>query len=167
MLARKSALIIITNILNAIMGYFAIFFVARFMDSPDYALGVVSFAYGFVNIFYVFSDLGFERAHVKRISEGRSFEECMGTFAVIKILLTGLMAVLLFVSLFVWTDLFGRGFESLVHEKAIYVMLCYFILWSFTQVFRITFMAKKEIAKATVIKDERMNIPIAIKGLDA
>ena len=54
MIARKSALIIFINLVNGLLGYLAIFLVARFMDTPDYALGVVSFAYGFVSLFHIF-----------------------------------------------------------------------------------------------------------------
>jgi O-antigen/teichoic acid export membrane protein len=133
--------------INGILGYLAIFLVARYMAMPDYALGVVSFAYGLVNIFYIFSDLGFHNAHVKRISEGQDFATAMGTFTAVKIALTGLMGVLLIGGMLFWTHIIGRGFESPEHQHAIYVMLLYFILWSFTQIMRATFRAKKQTAK--------------------
>ena len=87
MIARKSALILSIEATNGILGYFAIFLVARYMAMPDYALGVVSFAYGLVSIYNMFANLGFQNAHVKRVSEGQDFETCMGTFAAIKVAL--------------------------------------------------------------------------------
>lgn len=147
MIARKSALIIATQIANGILGYMAIFLVARYMAMPDYALGVVSFAYGLVAIYHLFADLGFQNAHVKRISEGQDFETCMGTFAAVKVALTGLMTVLLVGSLFIWKHVIGRGLESPEHETAVYIMLVYFILWSLTLIMKTTFRAKKQTAK--------------------
>jgi O-antigen/teichoic acid export membrane protein len=150
MIARKSALIMVTNILNGIMGYIAIFLVARFMDAPDYALGVVSFAYGFVGLFVIFSNLGFDRSHIKRISEARDLGKCIGTFAFVKLILTGLMTIIVIGSVLTWKYILGRGFESPEHEIAIYVMLVYFVLWSLKQIILTTYKAKREIAKAYI-----------------
>jgi len=150
MIARKSALIVLINLINGILGYIAVFFIARYMDSPEYALGVVSFAYGFVVIFSIFSNLGFDKAHIKRISEGKDVETCIGVFATIKILLSGLMVFLLITFIIIWKNVFGRGFESSEHEFAIYIMLLYFVLWELTLIFRTTFRARKEIAKSEI-----------------
>ncbi|MGC9308663.1 MAG: flippase, partial [Thermoplasmatota archaeon] len=147
MIARKSALILATQTANGILGYVGIFLVARYMAMPDYMLGVVSFAYGLVAIFDVFNNLGFHQAHIKRVSGGQDLETCMGTFAAVKIALTGLMALLLVGGMLIWTHVIGRGFESPEHESAVYVMLVYFVLWSLTQIIRTTFMAKKQMAK--------------------
>ena len=132
---------------NGILGYVALFLVARYMTMPDYALGVVSFAYGLVSIYHLFANLGFNNAHVKLISEGQDFKTCMGTFAVVKIVLTGLMTLLLVSSLFIWQHVQGRGFESSEHESAVYVMLVYFILWSLSLIMKTTFQARKQTAK--------------------
>lgn len=150
MIARKSALIMLTNIINGILGYVAIFLIARYMDAPDYALGVIGFAYGFVALFVIFSDLGFDRAHIKRISEGKNIGICIGTFFSIKIFLTAVMVVLLVLAIVGWKYLLGKGFESPEHETAVYIMLVYFVLWSLTQSMRSTYNARKEIAKAQI-----------------
>ena len=147
MIARKSALILSIETINGVLGYLALFLVARYMSMPDYALGIISFAYGLVSIYHLFASLGFLQAHVKFISEGQDFQTCMGTFVVIKVSLTGLMILLLISSLFIWQHVLGRGFESPEHESAIYVMLVYFILWSLSLIMRETFQAKKETAK--------------------
>lgn len=147
MIARKSALIMANSIINGILGYIAIFLVARYMQAPDYALGVVGFAYGFVSLFHIFDNLGFNEAHVKRVSEGKDLSKCIGTFASIKIVLTGLMAILMVGSIFLWEYIIGRGFESPEHKTAVYVMLVYFIIWSLTQTMLFTYRGRKEIAK--------------------
>jgi len=147
MIARKSALILAIEGANGILGYFSLFLVARYMDMPDYALGVVSFAYGLVSIYHLFAGLGFTNAHVKFVSEGQDFETCMGTFTVVKIVLTGLMTLLLVSSLFIWQHVLGRGFESPEHKIAVYIMLVYFIIWSLSLVMKTTFQARRLTAK--------------------
>jgi len=149
MIARKSALIMATQVLNGILGYIAIFLVARYMNvaDPDYALGVVAFAYGLVAIFHIFEDLGFNQAHVKRVSEGQDLGTCNGTFVALKVVLTAFMVVLLMGSVWFWKNVVGRGFESPQHETAVYVMLLYFVLWSVSQIMLQTFKARREIAK--------------------
>jgi O-antigen/teichoic acid export membrane protein len=145
MIARKSALIVAVSLINGILGYIGLFFVARYMQSWEY--GIVSFAFGFVAIFAIFSQLGFDQAHVKRVSEGQDFGVCIGTFMFTKTLLAGLMSCLVIGSVAVWYGL-GRGFETALHEKAIYIMLSYFVLATLTQSIISTFNAKKQIAKS-------------------
>jgi O-antigen/teichoic acid export membrane protein len=148
MIARKSALIIIVQLLNGIIGFIGLKFIALYMQPWEY--GVVGFAYGFVALFSIFGDLGFGSAHVKRISEGKDEKNCIGTFAGIKAILTGVLASAAIFSIFLWRFVFGRGFESPIHEQAVYILLFYFVLANLTQVFTITFSAKKEIAKGQI-----------------
>lgn len=146
MIARKSALIIITHIVNAILAYIALFFITRYMEPGDY--GIVAFALGFVTLFSIFGMLGFEQAHIKRVSEGKDLGTCIGTFLVTKIGLIGLMVLTTVGSIFIWRFVIGRGFESSTHEIAIYIMIVYWAIRLFSLSFISTFNAKKEIAKA-------------------
>jgi len=146
MIARKSALIIFIQILNGILGYIGLKFIALYMEPWEY--GVIGFAYGFVALFSIFGQLGFDQAHVKRISEGKNLGTCIGTFLATKTFLAGLLASLTISSIAVWKFLLGRGFESPLHEQAVYVMIAYFVLFTLTQIMISTFNAKKEIAKA-------------------
>jgi teichuronic acid exporter len=148
MIARKSALIIFVQLLNGIIGFVGLKFIALYMQPWEY--GVVGFAYGFVALFSIFGDLGFGAAHVKRISEGKDAGKCVGTYAGIKVILTGILASATILSIVLWRFVFGRGFESPVHEQAVYILLFYFVLASLTQVFTVTFSAKKEIAKGQI-----------------
>jgi len=112
--------------------------------------GIVGFAYGFVALFSILGDLGFGAAHVKRISEGKDEGKCIGTFATTKVILTGILASATILSIVLWRFVFGRGFETPVHEQAVYILLFYFVLASLSQVFITTFSAKKEIAKGQI-----------------
>jgi O-antigen/teichoic acid export membrane protein len=148
MIARKSALIIFIQLLNGILGFVGLKFIALYMQPWEY--GVVGFAFGFVALFSILGDLGFGTAHVKRISEGKDEGLCNGTFASTKLILSGVLASATILSIVLWRFLFGRGFESPVHEQAVYILLFYFVLNNLSQVFITTFSAKKEIAKAQI-----------------
>ncbi|MEA2053855.1 MAG: flippase [Candidatus Thermoplasmatota archaeon] len=145
MIARKSALIIATQLANSILGYIGLKFIALYMDPWEY--GVVGFAYGFVALFSVFGNLGFDSAHVKRVSEGKDLRKCIGTFISVKLFLAGFMASVVILSIAIWKYVIGRGFESPLHEQTVYVMLAYFALLVLTQSMISTFNARKEIAK--------------------
>ena len=145
MIARKSALIIFIQLLNGLLGYIALKFIALYMSPWEY--GVVGFAYSFVALFSIFGDLGFNQAHIKRVSEGKDLGTCIATFAYIKLFLVGLMSSAVIGSIFVWKYIFHRGFESPVHEQAVYVMLAYYVLWALSQIMTSTFIARREIAK--------------------
>lgn len=148
MIARKSALIITTHITNALLSYIALFFVTRFMEPADY--GIVAFALGFVTLYTIFGTLGFDQAHIKRISEGKDLGRCIGTFLSTKIGLIALMIFVVLGSIFFWKFILERGFESPTHELAIYVMIVYWVVRLLTQSFISTFNAKREIAKSKI-----------------
>ncbi len=148
MIARKSALIVFIHIANALLGYIALFFITRFMEPGDY--GIVAFALGFVTLFTIFGSLGFNQAHIKRISEGKNLGTCTGTFIAIKIALVCLMIFIILTSIFIWRFMLGRGFESSTHEMAIYILIGYWAIKLFADAFVFTFNAKKEIAKAQI-----------------
>ncbi|UCD13552.1 MAG: flippase [Thermoplasmatales archaeon] len=148
MIARKSALIITTHIANALLGYIALFFITRYMEPGDY--GIIAFALGFVTLFSIFGKLGFEQAHIKRVSEGKDLGRCIGTFLATKVGLIGLMALVTVSAIIFWRFVIGRGFESSTHEIAIYIMIGYWVVRLFALSFVSTFRAKKEIAKAQI-----------------
>ncbi len=146
MIARKSALIIAVQAANGILGYIGLKFIALYMDPWQY--GVVGFAYGLVSVLSIVGRLGFDRAHIKRVSEGRDLGTCIATFASSKLGLAGVMSAVLMVGVVAWKYVLGRGFESVVHQQAMYVMLAYFFLFTLSRIFVSTFNARKETAKA-------------------
>lgn len=148
MIARKSAFIIGTHLLSGVLGYVGLKFIALYMEPWQY--GVIGFAYGFVALFSFFGKIGFDSAHIKRVSEGKNLATCIGTFAVIKTTLAGILAGSVIISIAIWKYVMGRGFESPLHEQAIYVMLAYFVLFTLTQTMITTFNAKKEIVKSEI-----------------
>jgi O-antigen/teichoic acid export membrane protein len=155
MIARKSALIVATKILDGGLGYLGLFFIARYMSPADY--GIVSFAMGFVALFSIFSTLGFPSAHIKRISEGKNLGRCIGTFLSIRAVFIITSIAILFGSLFFWTNVMGRGFESPDHLAAIYIITGYWLASQIITSFSTTFQAQKKMAKN--------QIPFLINGI--
>ena len=145
MIARKSTLIMATNITDALMAYVALFFIARYMGPRDF--GIIGFAMGFVGLFTFLSNLGFDTAHIKRISEGKDLATCIGTFLVTKLGLISLMAATTVGAVFFWRNVLGRGFESSSHELAIFIILGYFIFERLSSIFQTTFKAETKISK--------------------
>lgn len=148
MIARKSALIIATNTFDGILGYVALFFITRYMSPDEY--GIVAFALGFVTLFAVLGQLGYSNAHVKKISEGKDFGTCNGTFITIRIGLIGLMLSVTIAAIIFWKVIMGQGFETKTHEIAIYIMMIYWVFRLLAGAFSSTFSARKEIAKSQV-----------------
>jgi len=148
MIARKSVLIILTNILNAIFGYITLYFISRYMSA--YEFGVVGFALGFVHLFQFLGDMGFNQAHIKKISEGKNLGKCIGTFFVARIGFVCLMISAVISSIFIWKIIINQGFESTTHEYAVYIILLYCSLAVFSNTMLITFKAKKEIVKLQI-----------------
>lgn len=148
MIARKSALIILSRIINGLLGYIGLYFITRYMSPSDY--GIVSFAIGFVTLFSIFTDLGFQSAHIKRVSEGKKIERCVGTFLTIRLSLISISFILIIGFLYLWTTILGRGFETPTHLSAIYIILGFWIIRQFAETLSVTFKAKKEIAHVQI-----------------
>lgn len=146
MISRQSALVFINNILSAFVGYIAMFAVVRFMGKE--ALGIAAFAISFVALFSFITNLGFDSAHIKRISEGKDVGRCNGTYISIKLVLLGLFIFIVFLSLYIWTGLMGNGFETKTHENAIYPAILYWSLFGLLSVFISTFNGRREIARS-------------------
>ena len=145
MIARKSVLIVMTRLIDGGLGYLGLFFIARYISPSDY--GIVSFAIGFVTLFTIFCNLGFNFAHIKRVSEGKNLGICIGTFLSIRAILITLATVILFSSLYIWTNVIGRGFETPEHLAAIYIIVGYWLFQQILNSFSATFKARKEIAR--------------------
>jgi len=171
MIARKSVLIIMTKLIDGGLGYLGLFFIARYMSPSDY--GIISFAMGFVTLFTIFCALGFPSAHIKRVSEGKNLGRCIGTYLSIRAVLLLIATIILFGSLFIWTSVMNRGFETSDHLTAIYIMVGFWIVKELTDSFSATFRARKEIARNQVpfvinsIVRTAAIIYVALSGLGA
>lgn len=147
---------------GSILGYFALFFILRFMGLQVY--GTIGFGMAFVGLFSFFSDLGFNRAHIKRVSEGKDLDKCIGTFIVTKLVLIALMVIFVLTSLFIWKHVLGRGFETQYHETVIYIFILYYIILNLSSIPILTFSARRETAKQQIpsLLEPLIRVPLTI-----
>jgi O-antigen/teichoic acid export membrane protein len=165
MIARKSFLIVTTHFFTDFLGWIGIVVLAKLWgDFAPEAIGIIGFAMAFISLFRIVTDLGFSTAHIKRVSEGTDLGTCMGTFATIKIFLTALMVMFVFIAIFIWKNVFHKGFYDATTEAVVIVFLIHAI---FTQLRNITtksFIGTKEIAKRqiTLMFENIVHIPLMI-----
>lgn len=151
MIARKSLLIVTSQFLASIVGWVGLVILAKLWGSfaPE-ALGIIGFAMSFLALFNIIADLGFSRAHVKRISEGKDLGTCIGTYAAIKLVLTGLMVTVVFVAIFIWKNVFYGNFYDATTESVVIVFIFYYIFSNLRQIATVTFEGRREIAKRQI-----------------
>lgn len=150
-LARKSWLGTMMNLLGAIVAYAGFFFIARLLPSTGLqVIGLIAFSTGYVSVFLPVSKLGFMTAHTKKVSEGSDLAECNGAFLLITLLLTAAMIAVIFASVFFWTFVLGRGFQSEQEIDAIWIMLGYTAITAISNVPIATFNARREIARGQI-----------------
>lgn len=151
MIARKSALIVTSQFFARMVGWIGLVILAKLWGgfAPE-ALGIIGFAMSFLALFNIIADLGFSRAHVKRISEGKDLGTCIGTYATIKLVLTGLMVTVVFAAIFIWKNVFQGSFYDATTESVVIVFIFYYIFSNLRQIATVTFEGRREIAKRQI-----------------
>ena len=121
MIARKSFLIISSHFLARFLGWVGLVILARSWPgkSAPAALGSIAFTMSALALFNIIADLGFSRAHVKRISEGKDIGTCIGTYAAIKIILTSIMITVVFVTIYTWKVVFNKDFFDATKDSIV------------------------------------------------
>ncbi|MCK5636998.1 MAG: oligosaccharide flippase family protein, partial [Thermoplasmatales archaeon] len=151
MIARKSFLIVASSFFTRFIGWIGLVILVKIWgDFGPEALGTIGFAMSFVALFNVIAELGFSQAHVKRISEGKDLGTCIGTYAAIKLILTGVMTTIVFLALFIWKNVFDKNFSDATTESVIVVFIVYYIFVNLIQIALVTFAGRKEIAKRQI-----------------
>ena len=127
MIGRKSFLIISSHFVVRFIGWVGLVVLARNWPSKTApaALGTIAFTMSFLALFNIIADLGFSKAHVKRISEGKDLGTCIGTYAAIKLLLTGLMITVAVVAIYIWSTFFDKTFFNTTTESVLFIMMFY------------------------------------------
>jgi len=151
MIARKSFFMTISLFTTEIIGMIGLIVIAKFWGryAPE-ALGVIGFAMSFLALFSIISKLGYPQAHIKKISEGKDIGACIGTFIVIKLILTGLMVSAFFIYLFIWKNILKEGFYDATTESVILVFVGFYVFFSLQGITINTFTATGEIVKKEI-----------------
>jgi len=151
MIARRSLLIVTTQLFTRFIGWIALIILAKVWGNfaPE-ALGTIGFAMAFVSVFTFISDLGFSQAHVKRVSEGNEIGVCLGTFMTVKLVLTLLMVTVIGLLLLV-SNMINISFYDSTNETIVLIFVYYYILVNISQIALTTFQATKEIVKRQLV----------------
>lgn len=153
MIARKSFLIVFFSNFSDFLAWIGLAVLAKLWGNfaPE-ALGVIGFAISFVGIFEVISDLGFSSAHIKRISEGKDLGTCIGTFAVIRLILTVLMVASIFLVIFLMRNVFNTGFYDATTYSVLIIIIFYSVFNKLQVLSLSTFAGRGEFAKYQISK---------------
>jgi len=146
-IAKKSFLIMASNVLAAVIGFIALTSMTRFVGQE---YGSLMWAMSFVATFNAISDLGFSSAHVKKVSEGQDLPSCISTFAVVKLALTGLMVLGTLGFLFIYTGPMGKTIFS-ANMEVLLLFVLYWALCDVSSIFVTTYNAKRESSKSELI----------------
>lgn len=173
MIARKSVLIFVANLFASVLAYVGILVIARLTPNADELLGFIGVGMGVVGSAFILTGLGVPAAHTKRVSQGEPLGECMGAFVLLRVAQIALAVAVTLTAIFVWTSVLGRGFQTPLHLRILYIMLVYYVATSAAQVGLATFNARMEAAKgqasnlvSTVVRVAGM-ILVALFGLGA
>jgi O-antigen/teichoic acid export membrane protein len=167
MIARKSLLITVTKIFSQAVAFVGLFFVAHLMG-PE-TLGIIGLAMGILGMFSFILYTGFEGSHVKRISEGKDLGKCIGTYAMIRIVVSIIFVIAVILGIFIWENFLNNEF---IYELkiVIYILLVAMVVESLNRIITDTFTAEKLAAKTQTTEIARtfvqppLKIGIAIGG---
>lgn len=146
---------------SAIIGITGLLLMTRYLGTEQY--GTITWTLAFLGIFNSIADLGFGSAHTKRVSEGCNFNACISTFAFVKGLLTLAMAVVVLMSVGMWSVLSGHPFSGSA-INIILILLVYTVLSDLTSIATMSYDARTQTAKSQLISfcDPLVRLPFLI-----
>lgn len=162
MLARKSLLIFLTNLVGGVFGFFSLFFIGRYMGPT--ALGMWGFALSIVGIASLVPKMGIDGAHIKRVSEGRDLGDCMTTYVTLKGALILLFTVGLALSAMWWGR--SRGFHDATTLPVLLVVILFGGLAELRMIFTNTFDALIKTAQSQMLflSEHIVRAPLIVVG---
>lgn len=131
------------------MGYAALFLAARFVGITE--LGTVAFAVSFTGLLTLLSDLGLNRSHTKKISEGADLQSCLSTYMLLKLMLTGVYVLLTFTVLVSLGSRIGLGYQHVETEIFVLLTIGYNIPVLISSVYVTTFLAMRDVIRAQIV----------------
>jgi O-antigen/teichoic acid export membrane protein len=161
LIGRRSFLILIGRAITALLGFVGLFFMTRYLGKDIY--GSIAFTMALLASFNSLSDLGFGSAHVKRVSEGRDVGDCLGTFAIIKLFLNGVMAAVSLVAIYIWSNYLGNPLTAGTWNLLL-LFLLYFVMYNVSGIITAHYSATMEQAKGQIVMlfDPIVRVPLVI-----
>lgn len=160
MIGRRSVLIMISRSISAVLSLLALTVMTRYLDE---AYGQLSYSLAFLTIIFAISDLGFSQAHIKRVSEGKDLDDCVSTYATVKLVcLGGAIAVTVFLLTF-YDAIFAAPMDPTV-EQLIYILIAYYIFYGLASIATLTFDARLQTTKSqlSLLIDPLIRVPLVV-----
>jgi O-antigen/teichoic acid export membrane protein len=156
-LARKSLLIVATNLVGAVSGLGSLFFMGRYLNSES--VGMLAYALSIAGMVAFLGSLGLESAHQKRVSEGRPLGDALATYVPLKLAFTFGYVLLVVAAVLAWGAL--KTFED-TRPAIIFVALAYQALLQLRFIPVSTFNALLETAKTqtTNLAEQVTKLPL-------
>jgi O-antigen/teichoic acid export membrane protein len=161
MIGRRSLLIMLSTIITAILSFVGLLAVTNYLGRDVY--GNISWVLATVATLNIASDLGFQNAHIKRVSEGQDENDCISTYFVTKLVLTSLMVVFALSAIFTWNSITNSVMSPETWSLLI-LFLLYYVMYDFAYVVIHTYNARMETTKSQLIllTDPIIRIPLVI-----
>ena len=144
MISRKILVTYLTSLTIAGLNGLSFILVARFMGPTP--MGIVVYGLSFVMLFNFLPDLGFNVAHVKRISEGKDLARCNGLFVFTKLCLLAIMIITVIIVIF-WYKSRNPFFEDPENVRVLFILLAYLVFQNLASIALFTFEGKTESSK--------------------
>jgi O-antigen/teichoic acid export membrane protein len=139
--------VLINTVVGAVLGFVSLYFIAHYMGET--VLGIIGFSLSFIGLFSFITNLGYDSAHVKRVSEGKELGTCLGTYISVKLILIAVMSGTAFIGILLWRG-FSNGGNDPEKELVLFLILVYYIILTLVQMMGHTFIARREIAKSQI-----------------
>jgi len=161
LIGRKSYLLLVGTMLSALANFIGVYFLTNYLGPSEY--GALVWAIAIMTSLNVVADLGFDSAHIKRISEGKDQEDRLATYIAVKAVLIFSMASIATSLLFIWPYLGGEGLSEGT-AALLMIFTVYFILYDLASIFSCTFMAREEVARYAIIilADPMVRVPLTV-----
>lgn len=132
-IAKNAAFLMAAQVIVLILGMVFVIYLARFLGTEGF--GKYSFAIAFTGLFVVFADFGLSYLTIREVARNRdSAKKYIINTGVIKIILS----IITFILILTAANLMHYPSDT---TYAIYIFALYYILTSFSQVFRAIFQA--------------------------
>ncbi len=136
------------NLMGIGSAFVALLFMTRFLGPSVY--GIVVWTFALTTAINAVSDLGFNNAHIKRISEGNDLNDCVSTYTVIQLVLVGAMVATTLVTIMVWVVFLGGALTgTLIYLFALFIL--YYVLLDIANIVTDTYASTMETAKCQTI----------------
>ncbi|HEY3420767.1 MAG TPA: flippase [Methanomassiliicoccales archaeon] len=161
MIGRRSLLIVLSTIIASILSFVGLLAMTNYLGKDAY--GTIAWVLATIGTLNTVSDLGFNSAHIKRVSEGQDENDCVSTYLAIKVSLTSFMVVFVFAALLVWNQINSTTISAETWNLVILFVL-YYVMYDMATVVTSTYNARMETTKsqAIALTDPLVRVPLII-----